>query len=64
MTMSHDYAGCAVEPCVRCHDYGLGWAHGKMKMRDEIVAAATLVNSPLFMRSRMSGRSRAIRAVR
>ena len=40
MTMSHDYAGCAVEPCVRCQDYGLGWSHGKVKMRDEIVAAA------------------------
>ena len=40
MTM-HDYAGCERAPCVRCHDYGLGWAHGKLKMADELPAVAS-----------------------
>ena len=41
MTTAHDYAGCLREPCVRCHDYGLGWAHGKVKMVDELLALAS-----------------------
>ena len=38
---AHDYAGCAVEPCVRCHDYGLGWTHGKSKAHEEVVQVAS-----------------------
>ena len=40
MTM-HDYAGCERAPCVRCHDYGLGWARAKSKGHEEVVQVAS-----------------------
>ena len=40
MTM-HDYAGCERAPCVRCHDYGLGWARAKSKAHEEVVQVAS-----------------------
>ena len=36
----HDYAGCGRAACRLCDAFGDGWAQGKAKMRDEIVAAA------------------------
>ena len=41
MTTGHDYAGCERDPCVRCHDYGLGWSHGKIKAYEEVVQVAS-----------------------
>ena len=41
MTTGHDYAGCERDPCDRCHDYGLGWTHGKSKAHAEVVKVAS-----------------------
>ena len=37
---SHNYAGCERAPCAPCESYGDGWAHGKAKMADELLAVA------------------------
>ena len=38
--MSHDYETCPDATCRLCEGFSDGWAQGKLKMRDEIVAAA------------------------
>ena len=37
---AHDYAGCSDPTCRLCEGYGEGWAHGKAKMGEEIMAVA------------------------
>ena len=39
--MTHDYAGCELEPCLRCQDHDAGWVGGKTKAYDELLALAT-----------------------
>ena len=40
MLTRHDYAGCPDAACQLSESYGLGWAHGKVKMADELLALA------------------------
>ncbi len=37
----HEPAGCEIEGCGRCDDYGLGYSAGKSKMLFEIGATVT-----------------------